>query len=657
MGQPQPLRLRLGELRPAALGVPREGAAAGHARQHSRGHRAGDHPGRDLGREPAQPHARPHGQPGDVVPVPALVPLRAAAGDGPVLVLGQRLARREGGAAVGVRPEQALRPGGRPGGAADADAVPDLRRRRALRVPRRRAARTTTPTRRCSTRPSRTATTSRARRASRCTPTRRWTTSTSSRGSSAAARATRRCRRSTSSPRSTTRGRSRSRPASRRTASGVPWGYLGSVNDVFKSPQSDRDQSMAFAHPQVSGGAFTYTSIHEASHYLGLAHPHDSIGATRNADGSPRYYDGFTWAFNSTAAPTTYSHTELVYSILDQENIARGHAAYYLKWTDEALSDGGERVRLARRAPRSRCCRRTPRGFARRRSTAQKQAEAMFARFDFVNATFAAQKAWRSAAAYRDLALGLAPGTSELRRARRRRARRPARRRNALGTTRERRPRGRRSRFTSQEDSMKIANPVARPRRRGRRSDRRREGLTGDPLDPVRNVALPCEARLDSGPRAARGEEHRARRERLRLRRHRHRVPVPPRRRRRPSTTTRSSGRWAAARASSTSPTRRIRSPPAATPTPATRTTSRSAATCSCSASTRLASRGATSTCLRQKGADNADRPARASTSSGWSSTRGSATFQTELADCYLSSLTRQARTRRRSTRAASTSP
>ena len=75
---------------------------------------------------------------------------------------------------------------------------------------------------------------------------------------------------------------------------GVPWGYLGSVNDVFKSPSSDRDQSMAFAHPEVSGGAFTYTAIHEASHYLGLAHPHDSIGATRNADGTPRYYDGFT---------------------------------------------------------------------------------------------------------------------------------------------------------------------------------------------------------------------------------------------------------------------------------------------------------------------------------------------------------------------------
>jgi hypothetical protein len=118
--------------------------------------------------------------------------------------------------------------------------------------------------------------------------------------------------------------------------------YLNSVNDVFKTPRADRDETMRLAHPEVGPGAFTYTAIHEASHYLGLAHPHDSIGATRNADGSPQYYDGFTWAFNSTAAPTTYSHTELVYSILDQESVARGHAAYYLKWTNEALTDGVE---------------------------------------------------------------------------------------------------------------------------------------------------------------------------------------------------------------------------------------------------------------------------------------------------------------------------
>jgi hypothetical protein len=194
---------------------------------------------------------------------------------------------------------------------------------------------------------------------------------------------------------------------------GVPWGYLGSVNDVFKSPQSDRDQSMAFAHPQVSSGAFTYTSIHEASHFLGLAHPHDSIGATRNADGSPRYYDGFTWAFNSTAAPTTYSHTELVYSILDQENIARGHTAYYLKWADEALSQGGEAYASRGITQVSQL----PSRAARLRNealAAEAKAETLFAKFDFVNATFAAQKAWRAAAAYRDLALGLAPGTTEL---------------------------------------------------------------------------------------------------------------------------------------------------------------------------------------------------------------------------------------------------
>ncbi|HUP33261.1 MAG TPA: hypothetical protein VM184_09540 [Gaiellaceae bacterium] len=194
---------------------------------------------------------------------------------------------------------------------------------------------------------------------------------------------------------------------------GVPWGYLGSVNDVFKSPQSDRDQSMTFAHPSIGSGAFTYTSIHEASHFLGLAHPHDSIGATRNADGTPRYYDGFTWAYNSTAAPTTYSHTELVYSILDQENIARGHAAYYLKWTDQALSEGGEAYAARGITQISQL----PKDAARLRKealSASAKAEGLFAKFDFVNATFSAQKAWRAAAAYRDLALGLAPGTSEL---------------------------------------------------------------------------------------------------------------------------------------------------------------------------------------------------------------------------------------------------
>jgi hypothetical protein len=195
---------------------------------------------------------------------------------------------------------------------------------------------------------------------------------------------------------------------------GVPWGYLNSVNDVFKTPQADRDPTMAMAHPEVLGtGAFTYTAVHEASHYLGLAHPHDSVGATRNPDGSPRYYDGFTWAFNSTAAPTTYSHTELVYSILDQENIARGHAAYYLKWTDEALAEAGDAYDAAGKKTVGSLPSKAQR-LRREAISAMTSAEQSFARFDFVRATFSAQTAWRKAAAYRDLALGLAPGTSEL---------------------------------------------------------------------------------------------------------------------------------------------------------------------------------------------------------------------------------------------------
>ena len=88
-------------------------------------------------------------------------------------------------------------------------------------------------------------------------------------------------------------------------------------------------------------GSFTSTAIHEASHFLGLAHPHDTIGAVRDPDGSPHYWDGLTWTFDSTKAVTTYAHDELTYGVLDQEDIARGHSAYYVKWTNEALAEAG----------------------------------------------------------------------------------------------------------------------------------------------------------------------------------------------------------------------------------------------------------------------------------------------------------------------------
>ena len=202
---------------------------------------------------------------------------------------------------------------------------------------------------------------------------------------------------------------------------GRPWGFLASVNDAFKTAQSDEDQNgpLHFIHPDILGGGLTYTSIHELSHFFGLAHPHDTIGeqvVDTDFDGKPdttEYWDGFSWTFDSTAAPTTYAFDQLSYSILDQENIARGHLAYYLKWTREALHAGGDAFaaqglttvgQLSSVAQRRR--QKALDGLAKARS--------LFAGFDFVNATFAAQKAWIAAAGYRDLALNLPPGTTEI---------------------------------------------------------------------------------------------------------------------------------------------------------------------------------------------------------------------------------------------------
>jgi hypothetical protein len=198
---------------------------------------------------------------------------------------------------------------------------------------------------------------------------------------------------------------------------GRPWGFLASVNDVFKTAQSDEDQGpLHFLHPDILGGGLSYTSIHELSHFLGLAHPHDTIGeaVVTTSDGTKKaeYWDGFNWTFDSTAAPTTYAFDQLSYSILDQETIARGHLAYYLKWTREALARGGDAFVAQGLTLTSQLSATAQR---RRQKALDNMAKAQkaFAGFDFVNATFAAQTAWVAAAGYQDVALGLAPGTTE----------------------------------------------------------------------------------------------------------------------------------------------------------------------------------------------------------------------------------------------------
>lgn len=92
-----------------------------------------------------------------------------------------------------------------------------------------------------------------------------------------------------------------------------------------------------------------------------------------------------------------------------------GTSAYYLKWADEALQDGGRayydsgKQTLASIPPEAQSLR-------SQAISLSAKAENAFASFDFVNAVFAAQASYRAAAAYRDLARGLPPGTTELER-------------------------------------------------------------------------------------------------------------------------------------------------------------------------------------------------------------------------------------------------
>ena len=203
--------------------------------------------------------------------------------------------------------------------------------------------------------------------------------------------------------------------ASRRTANGVPWGYLGSVNDVFKSPQADSDQSMAIAHPSVADGR---VHVHVDPRGEPLPRPRAPARLDRR-DPERRRLAALLRRLHvgvqlDGGADDVLAHRAHLLDPRPGEHRPRPRGLL-----PEVDGRGARRrrrgVRLARRHARSALLPADGRAAARsRRSTTSKQAETQFARFDFVKATFAAQKAWRAAAAYRDLALGLAPGTSEL---------------------------------------------------------------------------------------------------------------------------------------------------------------------------------------------------------------------------------------------------
>ena len=64
------------------------------------------------------------------------------------------------------------------------------------------------------------------------------------------------------------------------------------------------------AHPPTATGAFSYTAIHEASHYLGLAHPHDDGGDSEVMEGVTSEFGSYGVALLNQGVFTTMSYND-----------------------------------------------------------------------------------------------------------------------------------------------------------------------------------------------------------------------------------------------------------------------------------------------------------------------------------------------------------
>lgn len=106
------------------------------------------------------------------------------------------------------------------------------------------------------------------------------------------------------------------------------WGNFQNLNEGTENP--------VFPY----GGGFTYFVEHEASHSLGLLHPHDSVGVDKDANGKWNYYyDTFVWLPDMTQSPTTYLGVIYPYGVWDQDNLMRGHVAEYIQSAQDAIAD------------------------------------------------------------------------------------------------------------------------------------------------------------------------------------------------------------------------------------------------------------------------------------------------------------------------------
>jgi hypothetical protein len=175
------------------------------------------------------------------------------------------------------------------------------------------------------------------------------------------------------------------------------WGILNNLNDRVKGAFStDCAKSKPVAPgcngtPEIApGSGFSYTIQHEASHFLGLLHPHDYQTVDKDSKGNWTYYGTAGSHYpDFSMAPTTYLGDFAPYSVLDQDIIQRGHTAEYLSQVQDYLADAYTQDGIAGAGALSSLTKRK----VSAASSWQKQGSALFACGDYLHAERAMRNA------------------------------------------------------------------------------------------------------------------------------------------------------------------------------------------------------------------------------------------------------------------------
>jgi hypothetical protein len=129
---------------------------------------------------------------------------------------------------------------------------------------------------------------------------------------------------------------------------GEGWGQIDNVNDQYIMAAAIDCPNSSPVAPGCNGipdtfrhdVGLTYTMEHESAHFLGLNHPHDGAVTVGTTNGQWHYYyQMLKWLYDVSASPTTYAGTYDTYETIDQERLMAGHAAEYLKQSEDWLAD------------------------------------------------------------------------------------------------------------------------------------------------------------------------------------------------------------------------------------------------------------------------------------------------------------------------------